>query len=183
MTDHTPELLQFFKALADAERLQIAGLLARRRLSSRQLAEAIDVKPAALAKHMARLADAGLVSEANGRYTLRLDHIHALAARVSAHAAPAVPEGKDEFERAVLKAFLTPEGALREIPAQEKKLLAVLRYLRDQFESGRTYPEKQVNEIIKRFHPSQTFFEVVNPLSHCPAATTLRAAQVVAVFI
>ena len=85
MTDHTPELLQFFKALADAERLQIAGLLARRRLSSKQLAEAMDVKPAALAKHMARLA-----------------------ARVSAHAALAVPEDKDEFDRAVMKASLTP---------------------------------------------------------------------------
>jgi len=30
------------------------------------------------------------------------------AARVSAHAAPVVPEDKDEFDRAVLKAFLTP---------------------------------------------------------------------------
>ncbi|HLE29908.1 MAG TPA: hypothetical protein VI793_17410 [Anaerolineales bacterium] len=48
------------------------------------------------------------MTEADGQYTLRLDHIHALAARVSAHAAPVVPEDKDEFDRAVLKAFLTP---------------------------------------------------------------------------
>ena len=152
MTDHTSDLLQFFKALADAERLQIAGLLARKSLTAAQLAEAVGMRPASLARHMARLSEAGLVSEAKGKYALRLDNIHALAARVSTHALPVVPESADEFEATVLRVFLTPEGMLKEIPAQEKKQLVVLRYLRGQFEPGREYPEKQVNEIIKRFH-------------------------------
>ena len=153
MADYPLDLLSFFKALADAERLQIAGLLARRSLTGAQLAEAVGLKPAALARHMARLVEAGLVGEVNGRYRLRLDKIHALAARVSTHTAPSVPETATEFEAAVLRAFLTPEGALKEIPAQEKKMLVILRHLRDQFEPGREYPEKQVNEIIQRFHP------------------------------
>lgn len=153
MTDYTPELTQFFKALADDERLQIAGLLARKSLTGSQLAEATGLKPAAFSKHIRYLIQAELVSAAAGKYKLRLDHIHALAAKVSARAAPPVPEDADEFARNVWTAFLTPEGTLKEIPMQEKKVLVILRHLLNQFEAGREYAEKEVNEIIKRLHP------------------------------
>ena len=153
MADSPPELLAFFKALADDKRLQIAGLLARKSLTGLQLAEATGLKPAAFSKHLTYLIQAELVSEVAGKYKLRLDHIHALAAKVSAHAAPPVPEDADEFERSVWTAFLTPEGTLKEIPMQEKKVLVILRHLLNQFEVGREYAEKEVNEIIKRLHP------------------------------
>ena len=38
------------------------------------------------------------------------------------------------------------------VPAQQKKLQAVLRHISREFDAGRQYTEKQVNEIIGRFH-------------------------------
>lgn len=37
-------------------------------------------------------------------------------------------------------------------PAQEKKYLVLVRYLLEQFEPGREYSEREVNEILGRFH-------------------------------
>jgi len=53
----------------------------------------------------------------------------------------------------VLREFLTPEGALRDLPAQEKKLQVVLRYVLQAFEAGPRYSEKEVNARLQRFHP------------------------------
>ena len=42
--------------------------------------------------------------------------------------------------------------SLRTIPAQKKKLEAVLRYVVEGFEKGKRYSEKRVNEILKGYH-------------------------------
>ena len=42
---------------------------------------------------------------------------------------------------------------LKEIPASLKKRQVILRWLVEDFEPGRDYAEKQVNEIIGRRHP------------------------------
>jgi len=53
----------------------------------------------------------------------------------------------------VLRAFLV-NGRLVSIPAQQKKRLPVLRWLRDQvFTEDREYPEKEVNQRLALFHP------------------------------
>jgi hypothetical protein len=41
---------------------------------------------------------------------------------------------------------------LKTIPAQRKKLEAILRYVVKAFEPDVRYSEKQVNEILSRFH-------------------------------
>jgi hypothetical protein len=157
------ELLPFFKALADEKRLQIVGLLARESLSGEQLAAILKVKPATISHHLAKLAEAGLVSGAmeghSKPYTLRLDAIHAMAERLLAGAAretlPEAAAGLDSeaYDRKVVKDFLKRDGSLKEIPAQQKKLQAVLRHIRKQFKPGRDYGEKEVNAILARFHP------------------------------
>ena len=53
----------------------------------------------------------------------------------------------------VLGAFLTGDGRLHTIPSKQAKLLVVLDHLAQCFEPGRTYPEKDVNETLTRFHP------------------------------
>lgn len=152
MTDHTPELIQFFKALADGDRLQIAGLLARQKMTPMQLATTLGLKPMAVMNHLTRLVEADLVAEINGTYHLRLDHMHALAARLAPHLTPPVPADGPEFDRKVLKDFMQDDGSFKELPAQEKKCRVVVQYICAQFEAGREYPEKQVNELIKRFY-------------------------------
>lgn len=53
----------------------------------------------------------------------------------------------------VLGNFLGADGRLRTIPTKHAKLLVVLDHLAQSFEPGETYPEKDVNAILERFHP------------------------------
>ena len=159
MPDTAPELVQFFKALADETRLRLVGLLARRPHSGEQLAAILAVRPATISHHLAKLTEAGLVSiEAQGHsklYELRLDAIHAMAQRLLVkETLPATADDLDHdaFDRKVVKDFLRRDGTLKEIPAQQKKLQAVLRFLVKEFEPERQYGEKHVNETLARFH-------------------------------
>ena len=53
----------------------------------------------------------------------------------------------------VLANFLDADGRLHTIPTKHAKLLVVLDHLAQQFEPGQTYPEKDVNDVLTRFHP------------------------------
>lgn len=157
VSDTTRQLEVFFKTLVDLERLQIAGLLARKPLSADQLAEQLKLKPAALARHLEKLIEADLVHfEMKARtvyYRLHWEAAHQLAARLAPVAVPLALEGDlAEFDRQVLRQHLSADGAVKEIPAQDKKLLVVLRYIVDTIEPGRRYTEKQLNALLARFH-------------------------------
>ena len=54
------ELLAFFKALADANRLKILGLLATEEMTVEQLAAVLDLRPSTISHHLARLSQVGL---------------------------------------------------------------------------------------------------------------------------
>lgn len=75
-----PDLLTALKALSDASRLRIVGLLADgRRMAVEQLAAALELTPATVVHHLKRLRDAGLV-ESRARppymdYSLRLGRL------------------------------------------------------------------------------------------------------------
>jgi biotin operon repressor len=163
MTDPNPELATFFKALADETRLKIVGLLARESLTGEQLAAMLDVKAATVSHHLAKLAEAGLVDVEGQRgrekpYRLRLDAIHSMAQRLLAQdTLPQIPqtaEGVDveAFDRKVVRDFVRRDGSLKEIPAAQKKLQAVLRHIVRAFSPERRYTEKHVNLVLSRFH-------------------------------
>ena len=52
----------------------------------------------------------------------------------------------------ILRSFVEPGGRLVSIPVQRKKRLAVLRWLVEDFQPGRRYPEREVNRILGRHH-------------------------------
>ncbi len=60
--DENNELLAFFKALADANRLKIVGLLARQSYTVEQLADMLGLGASTVSHHLSKLAEAGLVS-------------------------------------------------------------------------------------------------------------------------
>ncbi len=160
----TEEMLAFFKALADANRLKIVGLLAREPLTVEQLAPMLELSPSTVSHHLARLAEAGLVSaRAEGYYSvyeLNTKALEATAQRLLAREnLPKIAEDVDleAFDRKVVRSYLTPEGRLSRIPSQQKKLLVVLRWLLPNFEPGVRYTEKQVNEILARFNEDTAF--------------------------
>ena len=158
-TEINTELTLFFKALADAERLQIAGALARQPLTLATLSAALEMKPAALLRHLALLMEVGLVRAetyaGSTRYALELESARALAKRLMPEGDQRISEDElpeDEYDRTVLRNYLRADGTLKEIPLTPKRQLAVLRHIAPVFEPGRRYTEKQVNERLSRFH-------------------------------
>lgn len=153
------ELLDFFKAMADANRLKIMGLLAQENLSVGQLAEMLKLRPSTVSHHLSKLTDAGLVSAKASSYyniyQLENSKLESMAQRLlSSDTLPAMAAGidLDSYDRKVISDYSLPDGQLKIIPAQRKKLDAVLRYVVRSFEFGTRYTEQQVNEILGKFH-------------------------------
>ena len=153
------ELVLFFKALADANRLKMVGLLAQRGYSVEELAALLNLKAPTVSHHLSRLAKAGLVTaRAEGYYSiyqLDKDALEAAARNLFSTEQMAAAAGDvdlDAFDRKVVANFISPDGRLKEIPAQRRKLEVVLRYVVKPFEPGVKYTEKQVNQTLARFH-------------------------------
>jgi predicted transcriptional regulator len=158
MTDDT-DLVTLFKALADTSRLKIVGLLAQQPYTVEQLAAMLELKASTISHHLSRLAEAGLVSaRAEGYYSvyqLEKETLNRNMQRIFSSeqiAAVTADVNLDAFEHKVFKDYSTADGRLKTIPAQRKKLEAVLRHIVRTFEPGVHYTEKQVNEILARFH-------------------------------
>ena len=154
------EVLKFFKSLADANRLKILGLLAQEDLSVEQLAVMLNLRPSTVSHHLSKLSEAGLVSakaisyyniyqfenktlEAMAQHLLSKENLSAIAVDVDL----------DAYDRKVVSDYSLPDGQLKTIPAQRKKLEAILGYISQDFESGTRYNERQVNEILEKYHP------------------------------
>jgi predicted transcriptional regulator len=157
--NESEELLLFFKALADANRLKIAGLLARQPYTVEQLAEILGLGASTVSHHLSKLSEAGLVSARAqsyyNYYRLENEKLESMARRLlTPESLPAVQVELDEdaHDRKVVKDYLLPDGRLKTIPSQRKKLMVILRFLANAFEPGTTYTEKQVNEILAGFH-------------------------------
>ena len=137
-----PTLLTALKALSDASRLRIVGLLADgRRMAVEQLAAALGLSPATVVHHLKRLREADLV-ESHPRppyvdYSLRLARLSEIGAGLHLIAReqrgqPAergnAPEWATSADAKVLRAFFDGDQ-LTSIPAQHVKRLVVLRQL------------------------------------------------------
>jgi predicted transcriptional regulator len=156
----TEELLEIFKALADANRLRIIGVLAQQPSTVEQLAAMLGLQPSTTSRHLSYLAHVGLVSaRAEGYYSVyRFEEaaLEALAKRLLARETLptiAADVDLDAFDRKVLRDFSGADGRLKQIPAQRKKFDAVLRHAVTLFEFETQYGEKQVNEILAQLHP------------------------------
>jgi biotin operon repressor len=153
------ELVTFFKSLADASRLKIVGLLAQRPYSVEELAALLDLKPSTVSHHLARLVKVGLVHARTESYysVYQLDKsaLEAMSRQLfSTQQITSAPAGVDldAYDHKVVADYTRRDGSLKTIPAQRKKLEAVLRYVATAFESGKRYSEKRVNEILKGYH-------------------------------
>jgi len=157
--DPEVELLDFFKALADPSRLKIVGLLARQPCTVEQLAALLNLRASTVSHHLAFLKHVGLVSaRAEGYYNVYQLEEKALQDKSRRLFSPgelsAAIRDVDlaAYDHKVIADFSKPDGSLKEIPAQRKKLEIILRHVVQAFEPGRHYTEKQVNEMLKKFH-------------------------------
>ncbi len=54
---------------------------------------------------------------------------------------------------AVLRAFVAPDGSLTSMPVKTAKRRVVLDHVAQAFAIGQTWPEAEVNDILRPFHP------------------------------
>jgi predicted transcriptional regulator len=153
------ELVTFFKALADKNRLKIVGLLAEKPYSVEELAELLQLKPPTISHHLAKLVETGLVkSHTESYYNIYQLDQSALEAKTRSMFSQqelsnvASEVDADAYDKKVIRDYSRRDGSLKTLPSQRKKLEAILRYVVKAFEVRKRYSEKQVNEILARYH-------------------------------
>ena len=165
------ELLSLFKALADKNRLRIIVLLSQKTYAVEELSAALGVGPSTVSHHLSVLGKAGLVEgKVDGYYSV----YRLISSPLEEMAKKLLQPGKlqglaeqpskepnddlDRYDRKVLAAFMTPEGRVKAIPAQEKKFIVLVKHLLNAFEPGKKYSEKEVNTILKDFTADTALF-------------------------
>jgi predicted transcriptional regulator len=153
------ELVTFFKALADANRLKIVGLLAQQPYSVEELAALLDLKASTVSHHLAKLSQVGLVNaKADSYYNVYQLDEKALENKSKSLfsqenlAASVADVDADAYDNKILKDYTRKDGSLKTVPAQRKKLEAILRHVVKAFKVGKRYTEKQVNEILSGYY-------------------------------
>jgi predicted transcriptional regulator len=159
MTNSSEELVNFFKALADKNRLKIVGLLAEKPYSVEELATLLGLKPPTISHHLAKLADVGLVKSHTESYynVYQLDQEMLKEKTRSMFSQQELSTvvsdvDADAYDKKVIKDYARRDGSLKTLPAQRKKLEAVLRHVVKAFDTGKRYSERQVNETLSRYH-------------------------------
>jgi hypothetical protein len=148
-------ILDFFKSMSNEERLKIVGALANEKLTLEELSTRLSMPIATISHHVDNLVELGLIRLENQYYRLDTRAVEAMARQTLAQQRPQTKaedfEG-EAYERKVLADFFTPQGKLKSLPAQYKKLLVILRYLvNKEFELGVRYAEKDVNQKLSLY--------------------------------
>lgn len=155
-TELNQQVMDFFRTFTNLERLKIAGLLASEALTLAQAAERLGMRTKDAMNHLSMLEHFGYVKNQAGVYQIDRERITALSRQVLENDRPRSKsedfEGED-FERKVLKDFFRPDGTLISMPSQLKKRRIVLAHIQQAFQPEVRYPEKEVNEILKRIDP------------------------------
>jgi hypothetical protein len=149
-----PDMLDFVKAMSDADRLRIIGVLARKSTPAAQVASELGMQLREAVNHLAFLEHVGIVRKTDEAYELDPGGLEALSRRQLAGGGEVytpAPE-LDEKARRVLSAHLNADGTIRQIPSQPARLRVILDYLVTAFTPGVDYTEKEVNTILRRFH-------------------------------
>lgn len=153
-----PKAVEYLKLLANEPRLKILGLSAERERSVGELAELLGLREPTVSHHLARLSAAGLVRmrpDGNTHYyRLDAETLQTLGRELMSPEKMVSLAGHadaDAWERKVLGTFLDGER-LTKIPDTRKKRDVILRWLATRFETDRRYPEREVNDLIRRHH-------------------------------
>ncbi len=152
------QLLAALKALADASRLQIIGLLSKGPQSGDALAAALGLTASTVSHHLAKLTQAGLIEMRTEQYynlySLKPGALEGLGPRIIlSNSAGTLTTETDEaaYERKVLAEHLRKNGRV-DFPTGLQKQRVILRWLgTTHFERGARYRESQVEDILERW--------------------------------
>lgn len=151
-------LLNFFKILANENRLKLIGVLSQTECSVEDLAARLQLKEPTVSHHLTKLKELDLVvmrSQGNTHlYKLNTDTLTRLNKSLFTPEQMAswtknIPTGA--WEEKVLKNYINSDRIV-ELPASRKKRQVILRWLVDKFEPEKTYTEKELNAVIGQYY-------------------------------
>jgi hypothetical protein len=151
------EPLELFRALLDPTRLAVIGAVARAPSTSATLASEHGLSVDEVLRILGPLVAAGLIRPTDGAYALDADAWRDVARQLpqTPGASPRVAFGMTRDEVAVLERFFQGDR-LTELPSQRSKRLVVLERLALEFEPGVRYDEREVTDLLRRFHDDYT---------------------------
>ncbi|HEX2156423.1 MAG TPA: DUF2087 domain-containing protein [Actinomycetes bacterium] len=153
--------------LAEPDRLRALAAVTLGASTLPEVAERTGLEPRAAARALSRLVAGGLLEgEAGKGYRVRTEALQAAARPPADAGSPGTGAGGGAWAEVggppgpepgspgadVLRRFVH-NGRLLAMPAAHGKRLVVLDHLAGLFEPGRRYPEPEVNELLKRYHP------------------------------
>ena len=146
-----------FKALGHPARLLILNLIQMKPRHGEELAAILNLKPATISHHLARLTEVGLLKSEKDQYyqiyTLVSGVLDQTLEDVMQLSKPSLTEEveEDAFSSKVIRTFIK-QGRLVQFPSQYKKQQVVLEYIAKEFEPGKKYSEREVNQILLDFN-------------------------------
>ena len=148
------EKLALLKLLADETRLEILNLLQKEDSYVEKIACTLSLTPATICYHLKKMEAAGVVKCARTQfymiYSLNREIFDRPLSELIQKDAPAI-DPDEKYRREVLSHFFK-YGKLTQLPTQRKKREIVLTEIARSFVPDRKYDEKEVNDIIHRFH-------------------------------
>ena len=153
-SDSVKEKLELLKLLADETRLEILNILMKEDSYVEKIACELSLTPATICYHLKKMESAGVVNCSRSQFYM----IYSLNREIFDKPLyelikkdEEIVDTEEKYKKEVLSNFFK-YGRLTQIPTQRKKREIVLAQILEQFDFDREYPEKEVNEIILRYH-------------------------------
>ena len=146
--------LEILKLLADKTRLDILNALMKGDSYVEKIACDLSITPATICYHLKKMESVGMVKCSRSQfymiYSLNKEIFNMPLIELVKNDTP-LENSEDKYRKEVISNFFK-FGKLVSIPTQRKKREIVLSEIVKSFENGKIYCEKEVDEIIHRFH-------------------------------
>ncbi|MBN1755200.1 metalloregulator ArsR/SmtB family transcription factor [bacterium] len=148
---------QLFRALGHPTRLLILNLIRIKPRHGEELAEILNLKPATISFHLAKLSEVGLLSSRKEQYyntySLKSNTFNRTISSAALLPRSILPDRVNEeaYREKVIKTFMK-QGRIILFPAKLKKRLILLEEVVQAFKAGKEYREMEVNRILLEFN-------------------------------
>ena len=148
------EKFELLKLLADETRLEILNILLKEDSYVEKIACELSLTPATICYHLKKMESAGVVNCSRSQFYI----IYSLNREIFDKPLfelikkdGEIVDTEEKYKKEIVSNFFK-YGRLTQIPTQRKKREIVLAEILKQFDFDREYGEKEVNEIILRYH-------------------------------
>ncbi|PKG23240.1 DUF2087 domain-containing protein [Niallia nealsonii] len=152
-------IVNFHKTIGDPTRIKIIALLANKSWNGQALAGKLGLSAPTITHHLKKLREINVVYERRDKNTIYFylnksimkQQLEALSNLMEKNQGHTEMDVSSDEEMAIIQIFFTPDGKLKNIPAQRKKKLVVFRYMIKGLKAGKKYKETEINEYIIQF--------------------------------